>query len=244
MTPCELEDVCTQWTAAMNRGDFEVAWRQTDRIELERRALLATGRLVRRDEYLYWNGSAFDRQRVLVRCTRGLGDTIQSVRYVPLLRQRTKSVCVLVQPQLLPLFRDTNDFADVRNGWTDAAPPAHDVEIEVMELPYAFRSTLETIPRAVPYLPLASLTGYADLRQEVRERCFDDVGVAHQHDRFTFVFRTQLRDRIDRPALRFDDRLAPGRTCLRPLRHPDPSLGLAVELLKRFPGPVPAIDLV
>jgi hypothetical protein len=163
MTPPELEDVCTQWMAAMKCGDFEAAWRQTDRIELERRNLEAIGRFVRRDEYLSWNGRAFDRQRVLVRCTHGLGDTIQFVRYVPLLRQRAKSVCVLVQPQLLPLFSDTTEFGDVRNGWTDAAPPGHDVEIEVMELPYAFRSTLQTIPRAVPYLPLASLTRYADL---------------------------------------------------------------------------------
>jgi hypothetical protein len=163
MTPRELEDVCTQWMAAMKCGDFEAAWRQTDRIELERRALVATRPLVRRDEYLSWNGRAFDRQRVLVRCTHGLGDTIQFVRYAPLLRQRAKSVCVLVQPQLLPLFRSTSDFGDVRNGWTDAAPPGHDVEIEVMELPYAFRSTSETIPSAVPYLPLASVTRYADL---------------------------------------------------------------------------------
>src|SRR5689334_15825010 len=114
MTPSELDDVCTQWMAAMRRGDFEAAWRQTERIERERRALEASGQFVRGDEYLSWNGRAFDGQRVLVRCTHGLGDTIQFVRYVPLLRPRAKSVCVLVQPQLLALFADSSAFGDVR----------------------------------------------------------------------------------------------------------------------------------
>jgi hypothetical protein len=158
MTPLELEDVCSRWVAAMKCGDFEAAWRQTDRIERERRALEAAGRFERRDEYLSWNGKAFDRQRVLVRCAHGLGDTIQFARYVPLIRRLACSVCLLVQPQLLPLFAGTSDFGDVRNGWTDEAPPEHDIEIEVMELPYAFRSTVETLPRSVPYLPLANRT--------------------------------------------------------------------------------------
>ena len=157
LTSVELEDVATRWTAAMTRGDFERAWRQTDRIERERRALEAAGCFSPRPYFLTWNGTPLEGRRVLVRCSHGLGDTIQFARYVPLVRERARNVCLLVQPQLLPLFADAAEFGDVRNGWTDETPPEHDVEIEIMELAYAFRSTVETLPRRVPYLPIPDL---------------------------------------------------------------------------------------
>jgi hypothetical protein len=149
-----LHDVGTRWMAAMRRGDFEAAWRQTDRIELPRRAAEAAGRLDRGPQHLTWNGAPFDGRDVLVRCEHGLGDTLQFIRYVPLLRARARRVTVLVQPALLPLFDASDRFGQVRNGWTTEPPPPHDLEIEVMELPYAFRSTAQSLPRNVPYLPL------------------------------------------------------------------------------------------
>ncbi|MGZ5159078.1 MAG: hypothetical protein ACXWCQ_00885 [Burkholderiales bacterium] len=57
----------------------------------------------------------------------------------------------------MDLLHGSADFADVRNGWTEEPAPPHDVELEVMELPYAFRSTLQTVPAEVPYLPLADV---------------------------------------------------------------------------------------
>src|SRR3954469_23137181 len=94
---CEL-DIAAQWMAAMRRGDFEAAWRQTDRIELPRRAAQARGTFVRGPEHLSWNGEPFDDRRVLLRCEHGLGDTLQFIRYIPLVRERARSVAVLVQP--------------------------------------------------------------------------------------------------------------------------------------------------
>jgi hypothetical protein len=140
----------------MRRGDFEAAWRQTDRIETNRRALEASGRFTREPHYLSWNGAAFDARRVLVRCAHGLGDTLQFVRYVPLLRERARTVDLLVQPELLPVFEGETAFGTVSSGWTEGTPP-HEVEIEIMELPYAFRSTVDTVPNEVPYLPSAAL---------------------------------------------------------------------------------------
>lgn len=159
MTDAELDDVAVRWEAAMRAGDFERAWRETDRIEERRRADEAEGRRVHRSHHLLWNGTAFDGARVLVRCTHGLGDTLQFVRYVPLLRERARQVIVLAQPHLVHLLRSPQ-FGDVRNGWTDEAPPAHEVEIEIMELPYAFRSTVDTLPARVPYLPLDNVRAH------------------------------------------------------------------------------------
>src|SRR4051812_38093385 len=90
--------------AAMMRGDFEAAWRQTDRIELPRQEAERRGSFTRAAHHLVWNGTSFDNRRVLVRCEHGLGDSIQFLRYLPRLRQRARVVIVKVQPMLLQLF--------------------------------------------------------------------------------------------------------------------------------------------
>jgi hypothetical protein len=89
---------------------------------------------------------------VLVRCNHGLGDTLQFIRYLPQVRAVAEHVTVLVQPHLLPLLSAMSEFGEVRNGWADEPPPPRDVEVEIMELAYAFRSTAETVPCEVPYL--------------------------------------------------------------------------------------------
>lgn len=116
-------------------GDFERAWQITDRLELDRGP-------VRGGCHLLWNGAPLAGRTVLVRCCHGLGDTIQFLRYLPLLRRVAKRVNVALQPELRELFPGL-----------DCRHAAWDVEIECMELPYAFRTRLDTIPSDVPYLP-------------------------------------------------------------------------------------------
>jgi hypothetical protein len=87
-----------------------------------------------------------------VRCYHGLGDTIQFIRYAPLLRQRAAEVVVWAQPALLPILRSVNGV----DRWLplhDGDPGVeYDMDIELMELPHLFRTTLATVPREVPYL--------------------------------------------------------------------------------------------
>lgn len=139
------------WFAAMRRGDWLEAWRHTDRIESRRRERQGPG-FVPRPEHLRWDGTPFEGRSVLVRCEHGLGDTIQFIRFVPQLARMAREVTVLVQPHLLELFEGAPGLGVVRNGWTDAPAPPHDVEIEIMELPYALRATLDSLPPAYPHL--------------------------------------------------------------------------------------------
>jgi hypothetical protein len=157
----DFEDIRLRWDAAMRRGDFEAAWRQTDRIEAPRRARQRDPGFVREPQHLTWNGEPFEDRDVLVRCEHGLGDTLQFIRYVPLLRQRARSVTVLVQPALLTLLDGSDEFGNIRDGWSDAPPPRHDVEIEVMELPYALRSMPQSVPATIPYLPVDAIRARA-----------------------------------------------------------------------------------
>ena len=145
-------DAGQAWFAAMRRGDWPEAWRQTDRIELPRRERQARPGFAPRPEHLHWDGTPFDGRSVLVRCEHGLGDTVQFIRFVPQLGRIARAVTVLVQPHLLELFAGAPGLGTVRNGWTGEPAPPHDTEIEIMELPYALRATLDSLPSPYPHL--------------------------------------------------------------------------------------------
>ena len=134
----------------MRAGDWEAAWRATDRIELPRRAQRHQARFERRPEHLRWDGTPFAGRSVLVRCEHGLGDTLQFMRFVPHLQ--ASHVSFMVQPMLLKLLRDAPGLGEVRNYWTEDPLPPHEVDIEVMELPYALRVTLPRLPAPYPTL--------------------------------------------------------------------------------------------
>jgi Flp pilus assembly protein TadD len=87
---------------------------------------------------------------VLVVQEEGLGDTLQFLRYLPLLAQRGARVAVAVPPELTRLMRTVSGVAEVPDG--DMPVPRHDFHCSFNGLPRAFETTLETIPRDVPYI--------------------------------------------------------------------------------------------
>lgn len=137
------------WTAHMRRGEWEAAWRTSDRVLAERRGV-PCWHLPRHEQWV-WDGTP-PRGRVLVRCYHGLGDTLQFIRYAPLVRAVASHVTVWAQPSLLPLL-GTVAGIDRLLPLHDGTPEGeYDVDVEVMELAYLFRSTPDTLPAAIPYL--------------------------------------------------------------------------------------------
>ena len=133
-----------RWKTWMLLGEFERAWQETDRIESERRR----GRRV--EGHLIWNGAGFRNKVVLLRSDHGLGDAIQFLRYAPLLKDQCRHLIVKAKPILIPLLR-TLPYID--KAIPSSAPdPEFEVEMELTELPYIFRTTLQTIPAGVPYI--------------------------------------------------------------------------------------------
>jgi hypothetical protein len=163
-----LPDVSGDWFAAMRRGDWEAAWRATDRIELPRRACQHEPGFQRRPEQLRWDGTPLAGRSVLVRCEHGLGDTLQFMRFLPLLHAR--HVHFLVQPPLVDLLRDAPGLGEVRNYWTDDPLPPHEVDTEVMELAYALRMTLPRLPPPYSHLNRRLPSAGFDLPGEGRLR--------------------------------------------------------------------------
>ena len=135
------KDLGDEWVYWMMRGEFERAWQVSDRI-LGEQAPRLDGVLGR---------------RVLVRCEHGLGDTIQYIRYARVLRPMVTRLLVHGQPRLLPLLRRMPEI-DCLFTWGDRWPEGeYDAEIEIMDLPHLFRTTIETIPAEVPYLAVETV---------------------------------------------------------------------------------------
>jgi hypothetical protein len=138
------------WMRAARRGDFAEAWRLSDHIRA-RTTNRGDPSLPRHAQQI-WDGTPFEGRRVLVRCYHGLGDTIQFARYLPALCVIARHVTVWVQPQLVPLIETVHDDLTVLPLHEGSPDVDYDVDVELMELAYAFRTTLDTIPANVPYL--------------------------------------------------------------------------------------------
>jgi hypothetical protein len=139
-----------EWMTCMRRGDFAAAWALSDAV-LASRAGVACAHLPRHEQWI-WDGSSLQNRRVLVRCYHGLGDTLQFVRYLPLLQAIGSTVILWVQPALMPLLSGAGGIDEMLPLHDGVPDVAYDVDVELMELPHVFRSTRATIPARVPYL--------------------------------------------------------------------------------------------
>jgi hypothetical protein len=143
-------DDAQAWMGLARRGALADAWAGSDRIQGRTRTFADPN--LPRHRQVVWDGTPVEGRDVLVRCYHGLGDTIQFARYLPALCRQAAGVSVWAQQQLLPVLRTMD--ADVH--WhalhEGTAPVVAEVNVEIMELAHVFRTTLETIPRTVPYL--------------------------------------------------------------------------------------------
>ena len=97
-----------------------------------------------------WNGEAVKARRILVWDEQGLGDLIQFCRYLPLLVDRGAEVTLLGRKSMFRLLQTLPIVPRLVE--TGGRQEDYDYQIALMSLPYAFRTSLETVPAAVPYL--------------------------------------------------------------------------------------------
>ncbi len=142
-----------EWMAHMRRGDFAAAWTLSDARIATRRAAgsPACWHWQRHLQYV-WDGQPLADRRVLVRCYHGLGDTVQFIRYAPLLKAVAAEVIVWAQPALVPLVRTVRGVDRVLPLHNGSPEAEFDADVEIMELPHVFRSVAGTLPAEVPYL--------------------------------------------------------------------------------------------
>lgn len=110
-----------------------------------------------------WLGEDPSGRTILIHAAAGFGDTLQFARYLPLLVEKGARVIVEVYASLHRLFRDIEGIAVLV---LQGEPlPSYDMHCSFESLPRAFRTTLDTIPRADAWL---HRQGHAGLSQSGR----------------------------------------------------------------------------
>ncbi len=132
--------------ALLLRGDYEAGWREYE-WRWQRSEVTARQRHFPQP---LWNGESLSDRTILIHTEQGYGETLQFIRYVPLLAQRGARVvveCPLVLRDLLESVPKLDRV--VARG---DSLPAFDVHSPLLSLPRLFHTMVATIPNPVPYL--------------------------------------------------------------------------------------------
>lgn len=131
--------------ALLAAGQFEEGWR-----EYEYRLMI--------HEYLYrkeipfplWKGEDIRGKRILLHQEQGIGDTLQFVRYIPLLAQRGGEVILQCQKEIISLLTSIPGCHGIVS-FEEEVPPC-DYHCPLLSLPRFFKTDLSNLPAEVPYL--------------------------------------------------------------------------------------------
>lgn len=132
------------------QGDFERGW---EAYEARNRLALRLGpseEANRAFRESLWHGEDLSGRRILLLGEQGLGDTIQFIRYAPLVAARGGRVLLYCQPRLKNLLTGQLGIEEVRIIGEEL--PSFDVCCPSMSLPHVLGTREKTIPADMPYL--------------------------------------------------------------------------------------------
>jgi tetratricopeptide (TPR) repeat protein/glycosyltransferase involved in cell wall biosynthesis len=133
--------------ALLLKGDFKRGWQEYEwrkkRDDFEKREFSKPGL---KDQNI-------GGKKILVYDEQGLGDSIQFVRYIPMLKEKGAYVILECGQRLAGLFKNLNvaDQLIIKNG-TREPEVEYDYHIALLSLPLYFNTEIESIPNKTPYL--------------------------------------------------------------------------------------------
>ncbi|MDR5856833.1 tetratricopeptide repeat protein [Caballeronia sp. LZ062] len=138
-------------TALLRAGDFALGWAGFEArydARLSQRSVVPPG-----VAYPQWRGEPLASKSLLVVTEQGFGDSIQFIRYLPMLTaQGAAKLTVVCPPALVALLESVDGITQCVPLDALAALPPHDYWCFLMSLPALAGTTLDTIPYATPYL--------------------------------------------------------------------------------------------
>ncbi len=115
----------------------------------------------------WWQGENFGGKTLLVQAEQGFGDSIQFVRYMPMVKERGGRVILAEKPELLNLFENLNDIDDlVSIRKLMEGKVSYDLYVTLLTLPAIFDTKIDTIPARIPYL-WAKASKVTDWRKKI-----------------------------------------------------------------------------
>ncbi|MCJ2543875.1 tetratricopeptide repeat protein [Thermostichus vulcanus] len=141
----------THWnlgTALLTLGQYAEGWREYEWRLRQRQADYPTF------AQPLWMGSPLGQQTLLIYAEQGLGDTLQFVRYLPLLAQAHPEAHLLFRCQqpLVQLLKAHFESPHLQVFSEQDPLPPFDTHLPLLSLPQRLGTTLETIPARIPYL--------------------------------------------------------------------------------------------
>jgi tetratricopeptide (TPR) repeat protein len=97
-----------------------------------------------------WRGETLVGKTILLHAEQGFGDSIQFIRYLPMVAEKGGKIILEIPDGLAPLVVNAVNIDGIyRRG---DKLPHFDVHCPLMSLPLTFSTTIDTIPASVPYL--------------------------------------------------------------------------------------------
>ncbi len=150
LLPDSAETRFNRSLALLLMGKFKEGWTQ---YEWRYRCIDNPSKSSAKADWQFWQGSLFDGKRLLVIDEQGIGDTLQFMRYLPMVKARGGTVGFETVKPLINLLRD---FRGIDELWDRSSVkkfgPSFDLYAPLMSLPAIFNTELETIPAEVPYI--------------------------------------------------------------------------------------------
>lgn len=131
-------------------GDFEAGW--TGR-EVRWKSSALGGDYAKLQRPMWLGNERLEGKTILIAADEGLGDTIQFVRYVPMVARLGAQIILVVQDALHSLLLHFPGIAQCVPLSASSHLPAFDFHCPIMSLPLALKTRLESIPSAISYLP-------------------------------------------------------------------------------------------
>lgn len=134
--------------ALLISGNFEEGWKE---YEWRKKRKEFYPRNYSKPELI--SGMEIKGKRILVYDEQGLGDSIQFIRFIPMLKQMGVDIILECNKQLLRIFkRITDSSALIERDVKNEPSVEYDFQIPLLSLPLYFNTTYETIPSEVPYI--------------------------------------------------------------------------------------------
>jgi tetratricopeptide (TPR) repeat protein len=147
-------------------GKFESGW--TER-EVRWKTQMRPAHYPNFTEPRWFGQDDINGKTILIHADEGLGDTLQFVRYLPMLAARGARVVFVVEDALYPLLSGLPGVAQCLTIGTQPLP-AFDLHCAIGSLPMAFGTRLDTIPASTSYLPPLRETHVQAWQQRLQSR--------------------------------------------------------------------------
>jgi Flp pilus assembly protein TadD len=148
INPASAEAHSNLALALLTMGRLEEGWREYEhRWEVE--AMSSPLPVLPRPR---WFGQELNGETVLLYAEQGFGDTLQFCRYVPMVAAAGGRVVLVVPKALRRLMATLDGVADLLSEEDSAALPPFDYHCPLLSLPFAFDTSMQSIPAPASYL--------------------------------------------------------------------------------------------